>query len=161
MHEDTITIKKLWPPYKVGDKKTSLEDTDGNKYRVNVTTAAGFHDGDAVEIGWTDEETSPEFGAKKYKQIQNMKRVGGVTASAGAAIAVRPSDVGPHVAMWEKLASELLFQGMAESDIVAHGTKARSLALAIVRANLDEKPVAAVRNASAEARGEYNDSLEF
>ena len=152
MNEATITIKKLWPPYKPGDKKTSLEDADGNKYRINVTTAAGFHDGDVVEIGWTPEETSPEFGAKKYKQIQNMKRVSAGPPLTPGAAAVRPSDVGPHVGMWEKEAFTALRAGMGDSEVIIMGIAARHIALAIVRASLDEKPA---------PKPDFDDSLEF
>ena len=154
-HESTITIKKLWPPYKAGDKRTSLEDTDGGKYRLDIITAAGFHDGDTVNIGFTDEVTSPEHGEKKYRLIKKMKHVANVAGVVPSQAPHKPSpaDIGPHVGMWEKRISQLLMEfGMAVTDVHTHIILCRQLAREGVRADIDSlKP--------KEAR-DLNDSLE-
>ena len=150
MHEATVTIKKLWPPYKVGDKRTSLEDTDGNKYRLEITTGAGFHDGDTVNIGFTQEVTAPEYGGKEYKLIKKMKPVGPLALADGRSSKPSSADIGPHVGMWEKRISQLLMEfGMAVADVHTHIILCRQLAREGVRADIDKKP-----------QGDLNDSLE-
>ncbi len=150
MHEATVTIRKLWPPYKAGDKRTSLEDTEGNKYRLEIMTGAGFHDGDVVNIGYTNEVTAPEFGAKEYKFIKKMKATGN---GAAAPLTIAPRDIGPHGGMWEQLAFKALQAGMTASQVIIMGIEARQAAREIVKTNLDGKlPV---------QPEDPNDSLEF
>ncbi len=148
MHEATVTIRKLWPPYKVGDRRTSLEDTEGNKYRLEIATGAGFHDGDAVNIGYTNEVTAPEFGGKEYKLIKKMKAAG----NGSAALSLAPGDIGPHVGMWEREAFLGLRAGMTSAQVIIMGIEARQAARTIVRTDLDGRlPV----------QDDPNDSLEF
>ncbi len=142
MHEATITIKKLWPPYNAGAKRVDLHDLDGNKYRVEVTTAAGFHDGEVVDIGYTEEKTTAEFGGKEYKLIKKMKLVAtksGALNDLAAAHRATPSDVGPHVGMWEKEAFGALLAGLTSSEVILRGIEARMAAREILKTNLDAK----------------------
>lgn len=134
MHEATVKILKLWPPFKPGDKRTNLEDTEGNKYRIDIINAAGLHDGDTVDIGVTDEKTSAEFGAKPFKLIKKIKLVG----PSRVAPAPAPADVGPHVAMWEKIISDLLVvHGMAEAAVPVHIITCRRIAREGLKADID------------------------
>ena len=152
MHEATVTIRKLWPPYKVGDKRTSLEDTDGNKYRLEIMTGAGYHDGDTVDIGFTNEVTAPEFGGKEYKLIKKMK-LSGASGSPLLPVAkpAQPSDIGPHIGMWEKRASELLVEfGMSAAAIHDHIVECRQIAQKGVRADINNK----------KPQSDFDDSLE-
>ena len=151
MHQATITIKKLWPPYKVGDKRTSLEDTDGNKYRLDIATGAGFHDGDTIDVGFTEEVTSPEHGEKKYKLIKKMKLATKDLSTPAPQQKLSPADIGPHVGMWEKRASELLIEhGMSPEQIHEHIIGCRKIAQRGVRADITDQP----------PKGDFNDSLE-
>ena len=140
MHEANITIKKLWPPYKAGDKRTNLDDTDGNRYRIDIITGAGFHDGEVVDIGYTEEKTTPEFGGKEYKLIKKIKSVCGILSDqAQTKSKVTLSDVGPHIGMWEKRASELLLEhGMSAEQIHDHIIGCRKIAQKGVRANITD-----------------------
>lgn len=153
MHEATVTIKKLWPPYKAGDKRTNLDDTDGNRYRIDIITGAGFHDGEVVDIGYTEEKTTPEFGGKEYKLIKKIKLVatgGALSDQAQTKSRVTLSDVGPHIGMWEKRASELrVDHGMSNKEIHQHIVECRQIARDGVRADIDNKP-----------QDDPNDSLE-
>ncbi len=161
MHETTITIRKLWPPYKPGDKRTTLEDTEGNKYRLDVVYGAGFHDGQVVDIGYTDEENSPEFGGKKYKLIKKMKLCGDgvavVRPGSTAVITKTAADVGPHLGMWEKRTSELLMEGMAASDIHAHILLCRHIARKGLQSDIDPKPSAPKTTL---VKAEFEDDVE-
>ncbi len=54
-------------------------------------------------------------------------------------ITIAPRDIGPHVAMWEKLSMEALRAGLTGPEIIIMGIEARQAARAIVRTNLDGK----------------------
>ncbi len=151
MHEDTITIRKLWSPYSPGDKRTTLEDTDGNKYRIEVITGAGFHDGDIVSIGWTPEKTDAKFGGKEYKFIKNIKLVTPPPFKVDGHTPAVPGEVGPHLAMWEKLFFEALVTKGAPPNIVT-AVDARLMARATLQTNIDAK---------IPEPAEFNDSLEI
>ncbi len=157
MHEITVAIKKLWPPFKAGDKRTTLEDSDGNKYRIDADYAGGFHDGDVVTIGWTDEKAPAEFGGKEYKLIKKMKHVeGGVRGSEVTLVnqpPPKPADVGPHLGMWEKRASQLLEGGMPEEAVIVHIILCRRLARAGLQTDIDGKLP------ELKARAEYDDDI--
>lgn len=140
MHEATITIKKLWPPFKPGDKRTNIEDTNGNKYRVDVAYAAGFHDGDTVEIGYSDEKAPAEFGGKEYKLIKKMTHDHGQAPSKfNEFLPPKGVEVGPHLGMWEKEAFVALRSGMTSSQVIIMGIEARQAALEILKTDLSGK----------------------
>ncbi len=152
MHEATITIKKLWPPYSPGDKRTTLEDTDGNKYRLEVVTGAGFHDNDVVDIGWTEEKTDAKFGGKEYKLIKKMKLVTPPPFKVNGQTPVTSGDAGPHLGMWEREVFGALLSGKTGSEIRLLAIEARQLAREILKTNLDGK--------LPPAPAEFNDDLE-
>ncbi len=140
MYKVVVAIKKLWPPYSPGDKRTNLEDSDGNKYRVEVITAAGFHDGDVVELDVSDEKTPEKYGGKEFKLIHKIKHADGAdTAHWRAAPPPQPTDIGPHAGMWEKEAFVALRSGMTSAQVIVMGIEARQAAREILRTNLDGK----------------------
>lgn len=142
MYEVVIAIKKLWPPYSPGDKRTTLEASDGNRYRVEVITAAGFHDGDVVALTVSDERTPEKYGGKEFKLIHKMKHAeGGVREHnrPPPQPIPKPADVGPHLAMWEKLVFEAFQTGTPTSEVILRGIEARQVAREILRTDLDGK----------------------
>ncbi len=140
MPETTTAIKKLWPPYKPGEKRVSLEDSDGNKYRVDIVTAAGFHDGDIVVLSFTNEKAPAEFGGREYRLISKMKHAErGPLRIVETPSPPKPVDGGPHLGMWEKEAMDALRSGMTSAQVIIMGIDARRAAREILRTDLDGK----------------------
>ncbi len=141
MPETTVAIKKIWDPYKAGDKKTNLEDADGNKYRVDVDYAAKFHAGDVVVLSWSEETASAAYGGKSYRALNKITYApGGVREiSHLPSSPPKPVDGGPHLGMWEKEAMDALRSGMTSSEVILMGIEARQAAREILRTDLDGK----------------------
>lgn len=157
MHETTVAIRKLWPPFKPGDKRTNLEDSDGNKYRIDIGYANGFNDGDVVVLSWTDEKAPAEFGGKEYKLIKKMKHAdGGVRAVqpyGPAPTPPKPADIGPHLGMWEKEVFDALRAGMTSPQVIIMGIEARRTAREILKTDLDGKLP------EPKGKADFNDNL--
>ncbi len=152
MSEATVTIIRKNPPGP-GKKMWELVAETGEKFKAWDSEAGLFDEGKRYRLNFEQKD----FNGFAYKQIKGAPKLleGQAPSRPGSTIAApHSSDPGPYIGMWEKLASDMLKEGMAESDIVVHGVKVRKLAVAIVGASLEEKPDTKVVD-------DLNDSLEF
>jgi hypothetical protein len=146
MNETTETIVQKNPPGP-GKKMWELVTETGEKYKAFGSEADHFHAGKRYRFSFE----SKEFNGYPFKSIKGApKPVGSeVLSSANGA---RPSDIGPHVGMWEKNVFEALLAGKTSSEVIIMGIEARLAAREIVRTDLDGKLPEPV---------DLNDSLEF
>ena len=136
MHEATVTVLSV--------------RKDGKGFKANVPEHGGeiwfsLSDRDKGRIEWKKTyDIAYNIKPGERGNFYNVTRIGKPSLPqeaflpAPARPAASKSDPGPHVGMWEKRASELLYKGIVDTDIVAHGIKARQLASIIVHAPLTE-----------------------
>ena len=114
MHEATITIKKIWPVFKFGDKRTTIEDADGNKWRIEVDRIGDARDGETRSVGYTEES----FQGKSYKLIKNMKPLVSAAGNIVSAAASGKSLNGPEKGMMIRETFLALLAGKSKDQIL-------------------------------------------
>ena len=143
MSETTETIVQKNPPG-LGKKMWELITDTGEKYKAFGSEADHFQAGKRYRFSFE----SKEFNGYPFKSVKGAPKPVGEAPSANGA---RPSDIGPHVGMWEKGAFEALLAGKTSSEVIILGIEARRAAREIVRTDLDGKL----------PDPDLNDSLEF
>jgi len=116
MHEATVTIEKIWPPYKPTDTRTNVEDTGGGKWRIGIVESHKLSAGQTVTFAYTEED----FQGKGYKLVKEIRSgsatpatpAGATRSNAGGA----PSN-GQERGMLMKLAVDLLAQGRSATEV--------------------------------------------